>query len=67
MMGLVDPFAFYQYEKVRVPFFTLTAVRYYLSQLRRLIRRGVFIMLTKLSREPRHPKGILDKSEWRIH
>ena len=67
MMGLVDPFAFYQYEKVRVPFFTLTAVRYYLSQLRRLIRRGVFIMLTKLSRELRHPKGILDKSEWRIH
>ena len=67
MMGLVDPFAFYQYEKVRVPFFTLTAVRYYLSQLRRLIRRGVFIMLTKLSREPRHPRGILDKSEWRIH
>ena len=67
MMGLVDPFAFYQYEKVRVPFFTLTAVRYYLSQLRRLIRRGAFIMLTKLSREPRHPRGILDKSEWRIH
>ena len=67
MMGLVDPFAFYQYEKVRVPFFTLTAVRYYLSQLRRLISRGVFIMLTKLSREPRHPRGILDKSEWRIH
>ncbi|MDE0819059.1 MAG: glycosyltransferase, partial [Pirellulaceae bacterium] len=67
MMGLVDPFAFYQYEKVRVPFFTLTALRYYLSQLRRLIRRGVFIMLTKLSREPRHPRGILDKSEWRIH
>ena len=67
MMGLVDPFAFYQYEKVRVPFFTLTALRYYLSQLRRLIRRGAFIMLTKLSREPRHPRGILDKSEWRIH
>ena len=67
LMGLLDPFAFYQYEKVRVPLFTLTSVRYYLSQLRRLIRRGVFIMLTKLSREPRHPKGILDKSEWRIH
>ena len=67
MMGLVDPFAFYQYEKVRVPFFTLTAVRYYLSQLRRLVRRGAFIMLTKLSREPRHPRGILDKSEWRVH
>ena len=67
LMGLVDPFAFYQYEKVRVPFLTLTALRYYLSQLRRLIRRGAFIMLTKLSREPRHPRGILDKSEWRIH
>ena len=67
MMGLVDPFAFYQYEKVRVPFFTLTALRYYLSELRRLIRRGAFIMLTKLSREPGHPRGILNKSEWRIH
>ena len=67
LMGLVDPFAFYHYEKVRVAFFTLTAVRYYISQLRRLIRRGAFIMLTKLSREPRQPRGILNKNEWRIH
>ena len=67
LMGQVDPFAFYQYEKVRVPFFTLTSVRYYLSQLKRLVRRGASIMLVKLSREPRHPRGILDKSEWRIH
>ena len=67
LMGMVDPFAFYHYEKVRVPFFTLTSVRYYLSQLRRLIRRGAFIMLMKLSREPQHPRGILDKTEWRIH
>jgi GT2 family glycosyltransferase len=67
LMGQVDPFAFYQYEKVRVPFFTLTSVRYYLSQLKRLVRRAAFIILTKLSREPRHPRHILNKSEWRIH
>jgi hypothetical protein len=67
LMRMIDPFAFYQYEKVRVPFFTLTSLRYYLGQLKRLVRRVAFIMLVKLSREPRHPRGILDKSEWRIH
>ena len=67
LMGSVDRFAFYHYEIARVPFFTLTSARYYLSQLKRLVRRAAFIMLVKLSREPRQPRGILDKSEWRIH
>ena len=67
LMGLVDPFAFYHYEKVRVTFFTLTAVRYYLSQLKHLVRRGAYIMLVKLSRGPRQPRSILNKSEWRVH
>jgi len=67
LMGSVDRFAFYHYEIARVPFFTLTSARYYLGQLKRLVRRVAFILLVKLSREPRHPRGILDKSEWRIH
>jgi GT2 family glycosyltransferase len=67
IIGPPDSFGLWAYERPIVPFFTLTGVRYYLSQLRRLIRRGAFIMLTKLSPEPRHPRGILDKSEWRIH
>ena len=67
LMGSVDPFAFYHYEIARVPFFTLTSARYYLGQLKRLVRRVAFILLVKLSREPRHPRRILDKSEWRIH
>jgi len=67
LMGSVDRFAFYHYEIARVPFFTLTSARYYLGQLKRLVRRVAFILLVKLSREPRQPRGILDKSEWRIH
>ncbi len=67
LIGPPDPFSLWAYEKPIVPFFTLTGVRYYLSQLKRLVRRTAFIMLVKLSREPRHPRGILNKSEWRIH
>jgi len=67
LMGSVDRFAFYHYEIARVPFFTLTSARYHLGQLKRLVRRTAFILLVKLSREPRQPRGILDKSEWRIH
>ena len=67
LMGSVDRFAFYHYEIARVPFFTLTSARYYFGQLKRLVRRAAFIMLVRLSREPRQPRGILDKSEWRIH
>jgi len=67
IMGPPDPFSLWAYERPIVPFFTLTGVRYYLGQLKRLVRRGAFIMLVKLSREPRQPRGILDKSEWRIH
>ena len=67
VIGPPDSFGLWAYERPIVPFFTLTGVRYYLSQLKRLVRRTAFIMLVKLSREPRHPRGILDKSEWRIH
>ena len=67
IMGPPDPFSLWAYERPIVPFFTVTGVRYYLGQLKRLVRRVAFILLVKLSREPRQPRGILNKSEWRIH
>ena len=67
LMGPLDDYALYQYEIPRIPLFTRTALRYYLAKLHKWLRRCAFIILAHSKSGPGHPRGILDKIDWRVH
>ena len=66
-MGPIDSFALYQYEIPRIPLFTKTAVRYYLARFKQWLRRRALIILVYSKPGPQHPRGVLDKIDWRVH
>jgi len=67
LMGPLDAFALYQYEIPTMPIFTRTALRYNLARFKKWLGRNAFIILAHLKPGPRHPRGILDKKDWRVH
>lgn len=67
LMGPLDSFALYQYEIPKIPFFSRTSLRYNLARLHKCSRRIVFIILVYLKPGPQHPRGILNKIDWRVH
>ena len=67
LMGPLDDYALYQYEIPRIPLFTRTALRYHLAKLHKWLRRCAFIILAHSKSGPGHPRGILDKIDWRVH
>jgi len=65
-MAPLDPFALHRYEKINVPVFTYTGIRYYLGQCKRLLKWVIAIVFFYLLPGPRHPRGVLTKSECQI-
>ena len=65
-MASVDPFAMYRYEKINVPVFTFTGIRYYLGQCKRLLKYVVTTVVFFMMSGPHQPRGVLKKTEWKI-
>ena len=63
----VDPFAMHRYEKINVPVFTFTGIRYYLARFKYLLKLIVGTLAVHMTPGPRHPRGVLNKKEWQIH